>query len=118
MHERVYRALLRLLPSAFRHEFGASMAEDFSDQRGDAAARGGSRVRALWMTTTGGVMRLATREHLGAIRRDVRHAVRLFSSSAGVCCRLMYQPSLTQGPTMLLSGLEWERCRINSLNKF
>lgn len=78
LHERVYRALLRLLPSAFRHEFGASMVDDFRDQRDEAAMHGVSRVRRLWLRTIGGVMRLATREHVGAVVRDVRHAVRLF----------------------------------------
>lgn len=78
MHERVYRALLRLLPSAFRQEFGASMTEDFRDQRDHAATQGVRRVRVLWTRTVGGLLWLATREHLGTVVRDVRHAIRLF----------------------------------------
>jgi predicted permease len=77
MHERVYRALLRLLPSAFRQEFGTSMVEDFHDQRHEAAAQGRSRVHALWMNTISGLILLATRERLGAVSRDVRYALRL-----------------------------------------
>ncbi len=75
--ERIYRALLRLLPSAFRHEFGHSMVEDFHDQHHEARAAG--RVRRLWTTSVAGILSLAAREHLAAIGRDTRHAVRLFA---------------------------------------
>lgn len=75
-HERAYRALLRLLPSAFRHEFGRSMTEDFSEQHNDARTAG--TVRRLWTASIAGILSLAAREHLAAIGRDARHAVRLF----------------------------------------
>lgn len=78
VYERVYRALLRLLPADFRAAFEQDMTEDFRDQRHDAATRGAGRSRRLWVQTIGGLLWLATREHLGAISRDVRHAVRLF----------------------------------------
>jgi len=54
------------------------MTEDFRDQRQDAATRSPSRVRRLWLSTIGGLMWLATREHIAAVVRDVRHSVRLF----------------------------------------
>jgi putative ABC transport system permease protein len=77
-HERIYRALLRLLPSEFRGEFEASMTEDFKDQRADAVASGDRRsVRRLWRQTFTGLFRLAPREHLGILRRDVGYTWRL-----------------------------------------
>ena len=77
-HERVYRALLRLLPSEFRGDFGEAMTEDFKDQRADAVSRGDGRsVRRLWRQTLSGMFRLAPREHLGILRRDVGYTWRL-----------------------------------------
>ena len=77
-HERVYRTLLRLLPSEFRGDFEESMTEDFKDQRADAVARGDRRsVRRLWRQTFTGLFRLAPREHLGILRRDVGYSWRL-----------------------------------------
>src|SRR5688572_24375743 len=77
-HERVYRALLKLLPSEFRGDFEEAMTEDFNDQRADAVARGDGRsVRRLWGKTVTGVVRQAPREHFGILRRDVGYAWRL-----------------------------------------
>src|SRR5687767_5187222 len=77
-HERIYRALLRVLPSEFRGDFGESMTEDFKEQRADAVARGDGRsVRRLWRQTFAGLFRLAPREHLGILRRDVAYTWRL-----------------------------------------
>src|SRR5687767_4284226 len=77
-HERIYRALLRLLPSEFRGDFEESMTEDFKDQRADAVARGDGRsVRRLWRQTFTGLFRLAPREHIGILRRDAGYTWRL-----------------------------------------
>src|SRR5688572_17748313 len=77
-HERIYRALLRLLPSEFRGDFEESMTEDFNDQRADAVARGDGRsIRRLWRQTFTGLFRLAPREHFGILRRDAGYTWRL-----------------------------------------
>jgi putative ABC transport system permease protein len=78
LHDRVYRALLALLPRSFRDQFGASMTEDFRDQHADAGARGASVVRRLWARTLAGLVWLAGREHVATVRRDLTHAGRLF----------------------------------------
>jgi predicted permease len=78
LHDRVYKALLALLPRSFREQFGASMTEDFRDQHADAGAHGAAGVRRLWWRTLAGVIRLAGREHLSTVRRDLTHASRLF----------------------------------------
>src|SRR5687767_802503 len=77
-HERIYRALLRVLPSEFRGDFEESMTEDFKDQRADAVARGDGRsVRRLWWQTFTGMFRVAPREHVGILRRDIGYTWRL-----------------------------------------
>src|SRR6185503_7808292 len=77
-NERIYRALLRLLPSEFRGDFEESMTEDFKDQRADAVARGDGRsVRRLWRQTFTGLFRLAPQEHFGILRRDIGYTWRL-----------------------------------------
>jgi putative ABC transport system permease protein len=77
-YERLYRALLRILPSEFRSDFEESMTEDFRDQRADAVAKGDARsMRRLWWQTFTGLFRVAPREHLSLLRRDVGYAWRL-----------------------------------------
>jgi putative ABC transport system permease protein len=82
-HERLYRALLRLFPSEFRGDFGDEMADDFRQQRLDAAAGGTAPVARLWTRTAVDMGRSAPREHLDVLRRDAAYAVRLLLRRPG-----------------------------------
>lgn len=71
---RLYRALLRAYPPAFRREHGAAMVQLFRDGCRDAyRARGGTGLLAVWRHTLGDVCVSALRERraalLGAARR-------------------------------------------------
>jgi putative ABC transport system permease protein len=80
-HERLYRALLRLFPAEFRGDFGDEMADDFRQQRADAAA--GPTLARLWTRTALDIGRRAPREHLDVLRRDAGYAVRLLLRRPG-----------------------------------
>jgi hypothetical protein len=77
-HDRVFARLLRMFPAEFRGDFGQAMADDFRDQREDAARTGGQRsLLRVWLLTLGGFLRGAPREHLDVLRRDAGCALRL-----------------------------------------
>ena len=61
--ERIFAALLRLFPPAFRERFGQDMRELFRDQLRGARARGGTRgVIRLWGQVIPSLLRAATLE--------------------------------------------------------
>lgn len=77
VYERVYRWLLRLLPSDFRSEFEQDMTADFRDQHEAAVAtKAPLPVARLWKRTTLDLVRLAPREHFEMLKRDVGYALR------------------------------------------
>ena len=80
--ERLYRALLRLFPAEFRGDFGDQMADDFREQRADAAA-GGPTLARLWTRTALDIVRSAPREHLDVLRRDAAYGARLLLRRPG-----------------------------------
>ena len=82
-HERLYRALLRLFPAEFRGDFGDEMADDFRQQRLDAATGGTAPVARLWTRTALDMGRRAPLEHLDVLRRDAAYAVRLLLRRPG-----------------------------------
>jgi putative ABC transport system permease protein len=85
LHDRLYRALLKLFPREFRGDFGDQMADDFRDQREGAARAGGPRrVRMLWLRTFVDALHRAPREHLDILRRDAGYALRLFRRRPGM----------------------------------
>ena len=76
--DRAFGFLLRMFPSEFRDDFGDDMRTTFREDRSDAR-RGGGRggpVR-FWIRTVLGMLRSAPREHLDALRIDVRYALRM-----------------------------------------
>ena len=82
-HERLYRTLLRIFPAEFRGDFGDEMADDFRQQRLDAATGGAAPVARLWTRTALDIGRSAPREHLDVLRRDGAYAVRLLLRRPG-----------------------------------
>ncbi len=80
--DRVFRALLRLYPAAFRQRFGSEMLEMFSARR--TAVRSPSGWISLWSGVFYDTARSVIRERLPArsnimesLRQDVRHASRV-----------------------------------------
>jgi hypothetical protein len=71
--ERLYRRLLHAYPAAFRHQYGAQMAQVFRDCCRAAYQRSGTRgVLQLWLPTLGDLVRNATAEHASVLRERVR----------------------------------------------
>ncbi len=77
MAPRLFRALLRLLPSEFRDGYARDAEATFQAEAREARRRGrrGPLV-ALWLATAADVVRVAPREHLDILWRDLRVAWR------------------------------------------
>src|SRR5688572_23466341 len=76
---RFFAFLLRLLPFDFQRDYGSDMRDVFRAEHGAASQKGKSMATAkLWWRTITGVLSIAPREHLDAIRGDVSFAVRSF----------------------------------------
>jgi putative ABC transport system permease protein len=73
--ERIIRAFIRLFPSEMREAHGREMAQVLREQ--DRARQDG-RVAAItfWAAALGDVLRVAARQHVEALVRDVRYALR------------------------------------------
>jgi hypothetical protein len=78
MENRLFRALLRLLPEEFRAGYARDMEATFRAERRDASRRGGAT--ALWLATAGDVLRRAPAEHVDILRRDARFALRVMAA--------------------------------------
>ncbi|MPZ16644.1 MAG: FtsX-like permease family protein [Luteitalea sp.] len=81
---RLFRWLLRLLPTDFRSDFATEMEEVFDEQRTDARRRGGrTALVRLWARTLLDIGRAVRREHLDDLRRDASYALRMMRRSPG-----------------------------------
>ena len=78
MGDRLFRALLRLLPEEFRSAYARDMEATFRTERRNAGGRA-ARLR-IWFATVGDVLRHAPSVHLDILRRDVRLAVRTLTA--------------------------------------
>lgn len=80
----VYRALLWCYPGRFRDEYGAEMADVFTEQLREARLHAGPRgAAAIWAGTLVDLIPSAVREHRHVIRQDLRHAVRILAANPG-----------------------------------
>jgi putative ABC transport system permease protein len=75
MQDRIFRALMRLLPAEFRGDYGREMENTFRAER--RAATNAASVARLWMTTIADVVRTAPSEHLDILRRDLAYTLRM-----------------------------------------
>jgi predicted permease len=75
--ERVYRALLRFYPAAFRNEYGAEMAALFC-RRLDH-----ERPLGLWLEVITDLVTTAPKEHTHMLWNDVRYSFRVFAKTPG-----------------------------------
>jgi putative ABC transport system permease protein len=77
LHERIFNALLRLLPAEFRDDYEREMSATFHAER--RAAEGRLALARLWITTVVDVFRTAPSEHADVLRRDLSYAVRMLT---------------------------------------
>src|SRR5262245_28937342 len=68
--ERIYQALMRLLPAEFRNRFGLQLLEFFRDQYRAAQGRGRVALATMWMRVTADALATAVAER--ARRRPLR----------------------------------------------
>ena len=76
MQDWMFRALVRLFPQEYRAGYAREMEATFRAERRDARGPGWSALARLWIATVGDVLCAAAAEHLDALARDVRYAVR------------------------------------------
>ena len=81
--DRIFRWLLRLLPSDLRADHGREMEQVFRDEHRDAQAGGRTRVAGVWWRTVADVARTAPREHARQIAQDARYALRMMGRTPG-----------------------------------
>ncbi len=78
MANRLFRALLRLLPEEFRSAYAREMEATFQAERREAREpRASAR---LWLSTTADVLRRAPAIHFDILRRDARLAIRTLTA--------------------------------------
>jgi len=78
---RLYRALLFLYPTSFRHEYGGEMAAVFASQQRDATTLF-ARL-SLWIAALVEIVTGATAVHLDVLGRDLRVAARQVRRAPG-----------------------------------
>jgi putative ABC transport system permease protein len=77
VHDRFFRALLRVLPAEFRDNYAQEMSATFRAERRDAA--GALGLARIWMATIGDVFRTAPGEHFDILKRDLAYTFRMLA---------------------------------------
>jgi len=81
--DRLFSAMLWLLPEEFRQRFSGEMQSVFRDQRADAQGAGrGARFR-FWWDTTHGLLVTVAREHREILFQDADYALRMMRKDLG-----------------------------------
>ena len=81
--DRLFGAMLWLLPEEFRQRFSGEMQSVFRDQRADVQAAGrGARFR-FWWDTAHGLLITAAREHREILFQDADYALRMMRKDLG-----------------------------------
>jgi putative ABC transport system permease protein len=82
--QRMFRALLRVMPFDFRANYGDQMENVFAEQRRDIQERGRSLdVLRLWAETLAGIFQTAPREHWEILKQDLSYAGRMMRKNPG-----------------------------------
>lgn len=84
LSDRIYRALIRVLPFDFRNEFGGEMEQVFREQRTDVEQKQGmTALIKMWWATIVDLFRMAPREHFSVLSQDIRYAWRMMRKNPG-----------------------------------
>jgi len=85
--QKLFRALLRLLPFDFRANYQGEMEAVFREQQLDVQEQGGfwGAVK-LWGETIAGIFTTAPREHWEILRSDFSYALRMIAKNPGFTC--------------------------------
>src|SRR5271168_2226595 len=82
--QRIFRALVRVLPFDFRTNYEGEMEGVFREQQREAEERGGVLgALKLWTETIVGIFTTAPREHLQILGSDCSYAFRMMGKNPG-----------------------------------
>ena len=82
--QRVFRALLRMMPFDFRANHGGEMEMVFEQQHRDVQERGRPLdVLRLWGETLAGIFSTAPREHWEILKQDIAYGLRMMGKNRG-----------------------------------
>ncbi|MEX2660986.1 MAG: ABC transporter permease [Vicinamibacterales bacterium] len=94
---RLYRLLLRLYPTSFRHEYGEEMIRLFDERRRRAA--GGVDRLGLWLESLRDALVTAPRVHLDILAQDLRYTRRTLARTPGFAVAAVVVMALGIGAT-------------------
>jgi len=78
LSQRMFRALMRVLPFDFRTNYEGEMEGVFREQQREVKERGGALdALRLWRETIAGIFTMAPREHWQILQDDCRYALRM-----------------------------------------
>jgi putative ABC transport system permease protein len=82
--DRLFKALIRVLPSEFRGDYEREMAATFRAER--RTAESAASLMRVWLATIADVFHTAPAEHLDILRRDFAYAIRMLARRPVLTC--------------------------------